>query len=274
MRYIVTFIISLILVSCVKDELKVYQVDITSNEGGRVEGLYLKSEVLEGQSITITAVPSNENYQNYIFTGWSGTISSTENPLNIVISNNISATANFRLRTILEDELYSQIDYNDPYSFLDIFIKDAERYGVDLSNVDVDNGKIKIDYELGEGAYSVLPCDPNKVYIVYGGNLWDRRNDDLTNKYWAIAIMWHELGHDILGLDHLCKGGHIMSGRHTPCQGEEGDQEFKVMWDFRYNSPDNYLNFQRANEEMFLMVDQYKINCNPNSGKGNFKIYN
>ena len=64
MRHIVTFIISLILVSCVKDELKVYQVDITSNEGGRVEGLYLKSEVLEGQSITITAVPSNENYQN------------------------------------------------------------------------------------------------------------------------------------------------------------------------------------------------------------------
>ena len=42
MRYIVTFIISLILVSCVKDELKVYQVDITSNEGGRVEGLDLK----------------------------------------------------------------------------------------------------------------------------------------------------------------------------------------------------------------------------------------
>ena len=273
MRYIITFIISLILASCVKDELKVYQVDITSNEGGRVEGLYLKSEVLEGQNITITAVPSNENYQNYIFTGWSGIIS-TENPLNIVISNNISATANFRLRTILEDELYSQIDYNDPYSFLDIFIKDAKRFGVDLSNVDVDNAQIKIDYELGEGAYSVLPCVPNNVRIVVSGNLWDRRNDDLTNKYWAISYMWHEFGHDILGLDHLCKGGHIMSGRHTPCQGEEGNQEFKVMWDFRYNSPDNYLNFQRANEEMFLMVDQYKINCGPNSGKGNFKIYN
>lgn len=269
-----SLLLSVILVSCSKEQdLNIYQVDITSTDGGTIDGVV--SNALEGENITLTAIPSTENYQYYKFLKWEGDIESTENPLALKINQDITLSAVFTLTTYLDDEIYSQIDYNNPYSFLEAFIKDAKRFGVDLSNVDVVNAQIIIDYGLGEGAYSVLPCNPNNVKIVYGGNLWDRRNDDMTNKLWAIGIMWHELGHDILGLDHICPGGHIMSGTHTPCQGEEEtEREFKVVWDLRYNSSDPYLNFQRAVEDMFLMVNQYKINCSLNSGKGNSIIYN
>ena len=47
-----------------------------------------------------------------------------------------------------------------------------------------------------------------------------------TEEPYRIYIFWHEFGHDLLGLDHLCKSGHLMTGRHTECRGDgnEGDE--------------------------------------------------
>ena len=51
--------------------------------------------VLDGTSVTFKATPNGD----YIFTGWSGSLSGTENPASIVASADLNVTANFVLRT-------------------------------------------------------------------------------------------------------------------------------------------------------------------------------
>lgn len=48
-----------------------------------------------GTTMTLTAIPSD----GYWFSGWNGDIESFENPINIVVKNNLNITANFRLST-------------------------------------------------------------------------------------------------------------------------------------------------------------------------------
>jgi uncharacterized repeat protein (TIGR02543 family) len=263
----ILFLIIVSLLSCSRDDLNFYEVKISSAKGGKVEGLYLESEVIEGQSITLTAVPSNENYQNYIFTGWSGTLSSTENPLNIVVSKNISITANFRLENYWEDELYSQFDSN-PESFVKVFIADAKRHGVDLSHVNLETIEIEIR-ENGLIAYSAASCDPNNVRIGIRKDLWELQKDMFNTEWkfrWLVGIIYHELGHDLLKLRHLCAGGHIMTGNHQSPQGECNGRE-ENLYNLKYNNEDLVINWQRALEDMFTGKGQVYRECNNNSNK-------
>ncbi len=51
--------------------------------------------VLEGTSVSFTANPSGE----YVFAGWSGSISGTENPKTVTVTSDMSVVANFTLKT-------------------------------------------------------------------------------------------------------------------------------------------------------------------------------
>ena len=75
--------------------------------------------------------------------------------------------------------------------------------------------------------------------------------------------MWHELGHDILGLAHTCEGGQIMSGRHQACQGPEvqSAEEYRTVQYMTLYNEDPYLNFQRAVDDMFAGYKQYYLDC-------------
>lgn len=267
MRIIKTWLptlLVLLMISCSKEEeLKIFQIEVNTTLGGEVEGVV--KTVVKGESVTLTAKPSNENFQHYKFVKWNGDVVSTKNPITITPDKNLDLYAIFELETIIDDELYSQIDFNNPKSFLEIFIKDAKRHGVDLSNVDVENARIIIEYspEREFAASSLLACSPNDVLIRFGGGYWDRRNDNIKRKKETIAIMWHEFGHDILGIGHLCAGGQIMSSHVNPsCQGEDNTgREFMTNWGLVYNSSDPYLNFQRAVKDMFENNDQYLLEC-------------
>ncbi|MGB0294687.1 MAG: BspA family leucine-rich repeat surface protein [Flavobacteriaceae bacterium] len=90
-------LLGLILVSCSKDsggdsptpEPLKFTLAVSAGEGGSVDtagGTYN-----EGTTVTITATPNAE----YLFNNWSGTESSTNNPLNIVLTSNENVTANF-----------------------------------------------------------------------------------------------------------------------------------------------------------------------------------
>ena len=260
-----SLLLSLVLVSCSKEQdLSTYQVNIFSTEGGIIEGIPNINKALEGEIITLTANPSSENYQNYIFEGWSGTISSTENPLKVVVTGNMSITAKFRLRKFREDEIYSTIIPGDMMSFLKAFIADAARYGYDLSYVDLE----KSEFIIKDGdflAYSQGSCDPTAAYITLHTDLWN--NPELNSDHpfhfrVLVAIVWHELGHDLLQLHHLCAGGHFMSGRHQAPQGPCGDEPVhKNVYDIEYNSNDLYINWQRAAEDMFTLNKQYRNDC-------------
>ncbi|MBR5661517.1 MAG: hypothetical protein IKW99_08200 [Bacteroidales bacterium] len=50
--------------------------------------------VLEGIAVSFKANPNGD----YVFTGWNGNLSGSENPKTVVVSSNLNVTANFVLR--------------------------------------------------------------------------------------------------------------------------------------------------------------------------------
>ena len=99
------------------------------------------SEIDSGM-VNVTANASTDHQ----FLGWDGpsiSIPTSMNPLEIEIDSDKQLKANF-LNSInpdysgigfYADSIYSKIDPNSLLSFVDAFILDAERYGVDLSYV-------------------------------------------------------------------------------------------------------------------------------------------
>lgn len=73
------------------DILQYYQ----PNECGHIEMTSSSSSELEGTSVTFKAIPRSE----YLFTGWSGSLSGTENPKTVTVTADINVVANFELKT-------------------------------------------------------------------------------------------------------------------------------------------------------------------------------
>ena len=85
-----------------------YTVTATANEGGSVEG---GGTYDEGATATLTATPA----EHYEFTGWTGDVTSTDNPLTITVDGNKTITANFTkkqytLTVFVNDENKGTID--------------------------------------------------------------------------------------------------------------------------------------------------------------------
>jgi len=118
----------------------------------------------------------------------------------------------------------------------------------------------KEDESISAGSY--FGCNPTEVYLRWGGAKWSWHplSDDDIDK---LLIMWHELGHDILGLAHTCEGGQIMSGRHQACQGPQvqSAEDYRTVNYMTLYNEDPYLNFQRAVDDMFAGTRQYFVEC-------------
>ena len=112
------------------------------------------------------------------------------------------------------DPIYSNIVWNDFESYLHAFIADAKRYGLDLSHIDTKDYEFEVvENHTRSRAYAFHICS-DKIGVGFKKDYWEngsRRN--------LLGTMWHEFGHTMLGLVHLCQSGHIMSGRHNnDCQ--------------------------------------------------------
>jgi hypothetical protein len=171
---------------------------------------------------------------------------------------------------VFSDPIYGAIDLFDPYSHLEAFKKDAARHGVDLSHISRSDMELTWEpdsYTESDG-YAFKVCDPNKLGIGLRQTDWDERIVADLNEF-RISLMWHEFGHAILGLQHLCQGGHIMSGRHQNPQIIENDSEceseYITVGGLSFDHPDSYRNFQRAVKDMFDGYFQIQYNCS--SGK-------
>lgn len=237
-----------------------YNLSIDNTEGGDVLGM--QGDITEGSVIEYMAVPKQTDYFTYVFDMWyiqtdQGVTESRDNPLNLTIDDKIRLVPVFKLSSIDEDEIYSEIETFNFTSILEGFIKDAKRHGVDLSHVDFEKSGMEIK-PAGYGAAAGYHWDPNIAYVYIGYDIWNERDKDPVElKSKIIRLFWHELGHSILGLDHTCKGGQIMSGRHTPCQGPNGDIPFTTLWNLRFNDRDLNNNFQRSVDDMFFQIGQY-----------------
>lgn len=164
-----------------------------------------------------------------------------------------------------DDEIYSTIltegEDQDVYkSYLTAFIADAKRHNVDLSHVDIENSLFElVDADVVAARAS---CDPFKSSIIWNKDAWLNRYPlNKTEEPYRIYIFWHEFGHDLLGLDHLCRSGHIMTGRHTECRGDGNEGDEINLYGLKYNTDEEVRDFRRAVDDMFGMVDQIYLGC-------------
>ena len=77
--------------------------------------------------------------------------------------------------------------------------------------------------------------------------------------------MWHEFGHDILNLEHVCLGDHIMSGRHQDPQivysNDDCNEPYIAIGGMDWGNLDPKKNFQRAARDMFSGHEQVYFSC-------------
>ena len=93
-RATLTAMVILGLASCKKPIYYSVSTAVQPSGSGDVVATPSSESVLEGTSVTFRATPNGD----YVFTGWSGSLSGTENPATIVATANLSVVANFRLR--------------------------------------------------------------------------------------------------------------------------------------------------------------------------------
>jgi hypothetical protein len=141
------------------------------------------------------------------------------------------------------DPIYSKIDPLDPKSYVIAFIEDAERHGVDLSFVDINQVTVNFR-DSGYAGLSHLSCiDDNRVEISYYEPFWESAPYyDVVNE--RLTVMYHELGHDILNSNHPPTGE--LKQLMNQLLGETGN----IVWD----DSDEMFSFRRMVDDMFSGV--------------------
>lgn len=111
-------------------------------------------------------------------------------------------------------------------------------------------------------------CFNNEILVKYSRSGWeeDIANSDKRSFPPSFGVMWHEFGHDILNLEHLCLGGHIMSGRHQNPQvlnsQSECNSEYITHRNMKWDHPNPKNNLERAVDDLFNSAYQILMDCN------------
>ena len=84
-----------VFTACKTETYYTISTSSSPSEGGNISVSPSGSSILEGTSITFTATPNSA----YLFTGWSGSLSGTENPKTVTVTADMNVIANFELKT-------------------------------------------------------------------------------------------------------------------------------------------------------------------------------
>jgi len=168
------------------------------------------------------------------------------------------------------DEYYSRLvdPESTPNDYLEVFLDEAEAHGLYFRD------KIERVIWAGYGTpgsrgdstgWTGGACNDDLVCIsVPDGEDYNWGMMSLPHR---LMFMYHELGHDLLNLKHICEPGHHMTG-WTTCMdlygntdklrhnGEEINQNALT-----YNNPDPVLDWKRATKDMFDGHKQELIQC-------------
>lgn len=93
-KFIMTVMVILGLASCKKPVYYNISTSVQPVGSGSIVVSPSSESVLEGASVTFKATPNGD----YVFTGWTGSLSGTENPATLVANKDLNIVANFRLR--------------------------------------------------------------------------------------------------------------------------------------------------------------------------------
>ena len=142
---------------------------------------------------------------------------------------------------------FSCFDNTELLEITNTFFEDAK---LDIEDWDVD---VKFYYEVNMvGGYAETYCGIDKTNVFINKYIWDKHFDTDLKKYFLI---YHELGHGVLKLDHVCINKDIMA------TGTCGDN-----FTFPSAFPVANMNeFNIAKERMFAGTDQIDL-CSSNKG--------
>ena len=240
------------------------------------------SEINSGQ-IKLVANPSS----GFTFLGWDGpsvSVPKSSNPLVLEVDSDQQIKANF-LNSIdpdftdigfHADSIYSKIDPNNLLSYVDAFILDAERYGVDLTYVRDHCYNIVIE-DFGSfpaAGRTNASCVDSQVRVELNKEYWeqtiqpllDHPNGFYKDPYmFGFHLIWHELGHDILNLQHTCNETPNFLNHYSAC--EEGSNVIlqytsKMLWftvDTNPETSQENKGFHRAVSNYYKLINQIPI---------------
>ena len=140
-------------------------------------------------------------------------------------------------------------DNTELLEITDIFFEDAK---LDIEDWDID---VKFYYEeINVGGYAQTYCGIDKTNIFINKYAWDLF---FTTNVRKLFLLYHELGHGILRLDHTCISKEIMASGNPVCKDFGFPSDFPVA---------NMNEFNAAKERMFAGTDQIDLPCNSNKG--------
>ncbi len=158
---------------------------------------------------------------------------------------------------LINCSLYSQsfifncTDYLDPQTHVQSFIADAEGYDYDFSQ-----NEISIVWgNYGFNASTTGRCSSNDT-IYIDTDIW---NSSSKTDLWRKYLIYHELGHALLNLEHVCNFGEsgvildIMFAL-AACTPPYNFGEYE----YSYSTDEN---FSVMSERMFTLTDQIQANC-------------
>ena len=230
--------------------------------------------------VNITANASADHQ----FLGWDGpsiSIPTSINPIEIGIDSDKQIKANF-LNSInpdyrgigfYADSIYGSIDPNNLLSFVDAFVLDAQRYGVDLSYVRDNCYNILIE-DFGSSPISgraAASCVDSQVRVTLNKETWEQNIQPFLDHpsgfykdpfMFGFHLIWHELGHDILNLDHTCNETPNFLNHYSSCK--EGSDIYlqytsSMLWFTDDNNPETSQDnkgFHRAVSNYYKLINQ------------------
>ena len=237
------------------------------------------SEISSGQ-IKLVANPSS----GFRFLGWDGpsvSVPKSSNPLVLEVDSDKQIKANF-LNSIdpdytdigfHADSIYSKIDPNNLLSYVDVFILDAERYGVDLTYArDHCYNIVLEDFGSSPAAgWTNASCVDTQVRVELNKKTWEQNIQPFLDHpsgfykdpyIFGFHLIWHELGHDILNLQHTCNETPNFLNQYSAC--EEGSNVIlqytsKMLWftdDTNPETSQENKGFHRAVSNYYKLINQ------------------
>ena len=163
-----------------------------------------------------------------------------------------------------EDPMYSSLNMDStPEDIVNVFLEESSQYGWDFKDK-VEN----IIITNGPGSYSKATCQEN-TYIDINIPIHDGP-DSFTRWDFSqrMTVIYHELGHDLLNLKHICLPAHHMSGSDS-CPLISGGNGSRDTSDMYHNgvelsgaafllmeTDDDVLSFKRATKDLFELNGQ------------------
>jgi hypothetical protein len=220
---------------------------------------YINRGIDDGGSVFLTAVAD----EGYNFVGWyrDGNIwDGNSHRIFEPAGEDLQLQAKFVKNNYTQHLLYGKLDhFSTPLDYVKVFMEDAASYGWDFEST-----VKRISIDNNTGAYSLYSCGGvDAIHINLnqngGGDSWSTW--DFAHK---MMIIYHELGHDLLSLTHICAPGQHMTGWDS-CDGDTSpllhDGREINQQDIRYNSDDPVTDWNRATKDMFELNKQEYLYC-------------